>query len=121
MSGKLNEFGRRRSRRWWIAGATLVAFASFVVVGVGAASARTDGQPKSHHVVRHVVAGSIPGLVANPAMPHVRYLMSAIGTIGTGGGFEDNDGDLTQNNGTPLSNQQERLTLPMHPSRFRRQ
>jgi uncharacterized repeat protein (TIGR01451 family) len=121
MSAKLNEFGRRRSRRWWVTGATLVAFASVVVVGVGAASARTDGMHKPllgthavsgltgahlvvqrpHSVTRHVVAASLPGLVANPAIPHVRYLAAAIGSVGQGAGFEDNDADLDPANGTP--------------------
>jgi hypothetical protein len=87
MSGRLTEFLRRRNRRKQVVGATVVAFVAFAVVGVAAASNRQQ----SHH----------PKAVSTASQRAVRSLASAIGGVGVAGGFEDNDGNLIANDGTP--------------------
>ena len=87
MSGRLTEFLRRRNRRKQVLGATVVAFVAFTVVGVAAASARQQ----SHH----------PKTAKTASHHAVRTLASAIGNVGVAAGFEDNDGNLIANDGTP--------------------
>jgi hypothetical protein len=71
-------FRRRHTRRWWYAGATMLAAALFATIFIGGAGA---AKPQ-------------------PAQPSGPFAVPT-GTLGVAAGFEDNDGNMRADNTVP--------------------